>query len=325
MPSILITGANGFVGQELATGLLNACPDTRLTLTDVTVAPPVPPSAKPEDASRITSIKADLTSQAAVDELISSPSQYDAVYILHGIMSGASEANFDLGMKINFFSVHYMFERLRKVIPGIKVIFASSLAVYGPTPPGFKINERNIPPLPTSSYATAKIATELLLNDYSRRGFLDGRSVRLPTVTVRAGAPTGAASSFASGIIREPLKGEKSVIPVKMDTELWICSPYVVVENMIYAKDIPKERFGDSRAVNLPGIKVSVTEMLEVLEQVGGKEKRALVEEKYDEAVDRIVQGWSPDFDITWAKELGFKEDISFLESVKRYARDHVH
>lgn len=147
MPSILITGANGFVGQELATGLLNACPDTRLTLTDVTVAPPVPPSAKPEDASRITSIKADLTSQAAVDELISSPSQYDAVYILHGIMSGASEANFDLGMKINFFSVHYMFERLRKVIPGVKVVFASSLAVYGPTPPGFKINERNIPPL----------------------------------------------------------------------------------------------------------------------------------------------------------------------------------
>ncbi|EEQ33757.1 hypothetical protein McanMca71_003895 [Microsporum canis] len=324
MASILITGANGFVGQELAGGLLNACPNVRLTLTDVTVAPPVPASAKPEDAGRITSLKADLTSQAAVDELISSPSQYDVVYILHGIMSGASEANFDLGMKINFFSIHYMFERLRKVIPGVKVVFASSLAVYGPTPPGFMINERNLPPLPTSSYATAKIATELLLNDYSRRGFLDGRSVRLPTVTVRAGAPTGAASSFASGIIREPLKGEKSTMPVRRDTELWICSPYVVVENMIYAKDIPKEKFGDSRAVNLPGIKVSVQEMLQVLEQVGGKEKRALVEEKYDETIDKIVQGWSPNFDITWAKELGFKEDMSFLESVKRYISEHV-
>ncbi|KAK2747731.1 hypothetical protein FQN57_001761 [Myotisia sp. PD_48] len=323
--SILITGASGFVGQELATALLHDTPmTTMLTLTDVLGEPPIPSGVLPEHKHRIESVEADLTSQQAVDELICSSSRYDAVYLLHGIMSSGSEANFDLGMKVNLFATQYILDRLRHTMPGVKVIFASSLAVYGPTAPGFVINERNLPPHPTSSYGTEKLVIELLLNDYSRRGFLDGRCVRLPTVTVRAGAPTQAASSFASGILREPLNGQKSVLPVKRDTDLWICSPYIVVQNLVYAKEIPAEEFGDSRSVNLPGIKVSVDEMLSVLEQVGGKEKRDLVEEKYDEHTDKIVQGWSPNFDISWAKQLGFVEDISLLDSVKRYVNDHV-
>ncbi|PGH12065.1 hypothetical protein AJ80_06884 [Polytolypa hystricis UAMH7299] len=322
--SILITGAGGFVGQELAAALLKTTPpETELTLTDVISAPPIPASAQ-EHASRVTSVQADLTSPSVVDNLISASYRYDVVYLLHGIMSSGSEANFDLGMKVNLTATMYLLERLRTTMPGVKVVFTSSLAVYGPTEPGFVINEGNIPQIPTSSYGTQKIMVELLLNDYSRRGLLDGRSVRLPTVTVRAGKPTQAASSFASGILREPLNGEKSVLPVKKDTELWICSPYTVVRNLVYAKDIPKEKFGDSRSVNLPGIKVSVQEMLGVLEQVGGREKRALVEEKYDEEVDKIVQGWSPNFDISWAKKLGFSEDMSLLESVRRYAEDYV-
>lgn len=322
--SILITGAGGFVGQELCSALLNTTPaDTHITIADV-VPPPFPASAAHEQASRVKSVQADLTSQSAVDNLISPSSRYDAVYLLHGIMSSGSEANFELGMKVNLSATQYIFERLRRTMSGVKVIFTSSLAVYGPTEPGFVIHERNTPQIPTSSYGTEKMVVELLLNDYSRRGFLDGRSVRLPTVTVRAGAPTQAASSFASGILREPLNGEKSVLPVKRDTDLWICSPYTVVKNLVYAKDIPAEAFGDSRSVNLPGIKVSVQEMLDVLEQVGGKEKRALVEEKYDEDIDVIVQGWSPNFDISWARKLGFSEDMSLLESVKRYATDHV-
>ncbi|EEH50688.2 uncharacterized protein PADG_06767 [Paracoccidioides brasiliensis Pb18] len=320
--SILISGAGGFVGQELTASLLNTtAADTTLTITDVTSAPQIPASAR-QHYSRVTSIQADLTVHSAVDSLINPSSRYDVVYILHGIMSSGSEANFDLGMSVNLFATQYILDRLRKTIPGVKVVFASSLAVYGPTASGFVITERNMPQLPTSSYGTQKMIVELLVNDYSRRGFLDGRAVRLPTVTVRAGAPTQAASSFASGILREPLNGIKSVLPVKKETELWICSPYTVVKNLMHAKDVPKEAFKDSRSVNLPGIKVSVQEMLDVLEKVGGKEKRALVEERYDEDIDRIVQGWSPNFDIAWAKTLGFHEDMSLLESVRMYANE---
>ncbi|EEH34369.1 hypothetical protein PAAG_05418 [Paracoccidioides lutzii Pb01] len=322
--SILISGAGGFVGQELTASLLNTtAADTTLTITDVTSAPQIPASAR-QHYSRVTSIQADLTVHSVVDSLINPSSRYDVVYILHGIMSSGSEANFDLGMSVNLFATQYILDRLRKTMPGVKVVFASSLAVYGPTAPGFVITEWNMPQMPTSSYGIQKMIVELLVNDYSRRGFLDGRAVRLPTVTVRAGAPTQAASSFASGILREPLNGIKSVLPVKKETELWICSPYTVVKNLIHAKNVLKEAFGDSRSVNLPGIKVSVQEMLDVLEKVGGKEKRALVEERYDEDIDRIVQGWSPNFDIAWAKTLGFHEDMSLLESVRMYANEYV-
>ena len=127
-----------------------------------------------------------------------------------------------------------------------------------------------------------------------------------------------------SGIIREPLEGKKSILPVKSDAEMWICSPYTVVKNLVYAKDIPKEAFGNSRSVNLPGLKVSVQEMLDALEDVGGKEMTALVEEKYDEEIDKIVQGWPSNFDTTWACKLGFSEDIPFLDTVKRYASQYA-
>lgn len=174
--------------------------------------------------------------------------------------------------------------------------------------------------MPSSSYGSAKLVIETLLNDYSRRGFIDGRAVRLPTVTVRAGQPTQAASSFASDIIREPFNGKKAILPVSKSTELWICSPYTVVKNLLHARTIPKEAFGVSRSVNLPGLKVSVQEMLDALEEIGGKERRALVEEKYDADIDRIVQTWTPNFNTARAIELGFSEDVSMVENIRQYA-----
>ncbi|KAL4934299.1 bifunctional SDR family oxidoreductase/M16 family metallopeptidase [Aspergillus undulatus] len=316
--SIVITGAGGYVGQELASALLSSNPSTTVTLADV-VEPTIPPSAS-EHASRAKCIKADLTSQSEVDALFTPSNPYDTVYLLHGIMSSGAEANFELGVRVNLDATRYILDRLRTVQPGVKVVFTSSLAVYGLAPKGFVIDETNFPPVPESSYGTQKLMIELLLNDYSRRGFLDGRAVRLPTVTVRAGKPTQAASSFASGIIREPFNGERAVLPVNRDVEMWVCSPYTVVKNLIHAAAVPGEAFGESRSVNLPGIVVSVQEMLDALEEVGGKEKRALVEEKYDADVDRIVQTWSPHFDPARALKLGFSEDISILENVRRYA-----
>ncbi|EAW07412.1 SDR family oxidoreductase [Aspergillus clavatus NRRL 1] len=316
--SIIITGAGGYVGQELAAALLSSSPDATVILTDV-VAPTVPASAA-QHASRVKSIQADLTVPSVVDELFTESNRYDTVYLLHGIMSSGAEANFELGMRVNLDATRYILDRLRATMPGVKVVFTSTLAVYGLAPAGFVIDETNFPPVPLSSYGSAKLIMETLLNDYSRRGFLDGRAVRLPTVTVRAGAPTQAASSFASDIIREPFNGKKAILPVSRTTELWICSPYTVVKNLLHAREIPKEAFGDSRSVNLPGLKVSVQEMLDALEEIGGKEKRELVEEKYDADVDRIVQTWTPNFDTARAYKLGFSKDISMVENIRQYA-----
>ncbi|KAF9890361.1 hypothetical protein FE257_006028 [Aspergillus nanangensis] len=316
--SIIITGANGFVGQELAAALLAQNPETTVTLTDV-VAPTLPTAAAAH-ASRAKCVQADLTSSKVVDEIFNETHRFDTIYLLHGIMSSGAEANFELGMRVNLDSTRYILDRLRAVMPGVKVVFTSSLAVYGVSPPGFVIDESNLPPVPLTSYGTQKLMVEFILNDYSRRGFLDGRSVRLPTVTVRAGKPTQAASSFASGIIREPLNGQKSEVPVSRSTELWICSPYTVVKNLMHAREVPKEAFGEFRTVNFPGLKVTVQEMLDVLESVGGSERRALVEDKYDADIDAIVQTWPPNFNTTRAKKLGFSEDMSLEANIRGYA-----
>lgn len=316
--SILITGASGYVGQELAAGLLSNSPDIQVTLTDV-VEPTVPASSSAHK-DRVKTVQADLTSPKVVDGLINETNRFDTVYLLHGIMSSGAEANFDLGLKVNFDATRYILDRLRTTTPGVRVVFTSSLAVYGPAPPGLLIDETNFPPVPSSSYGSQKLMIETLLNDYSRRGFLDGRCVRLPTVTVRAGKPTQAASSFASDIIREPFNGKKAVLPVSQETEMWICSPYTVIKNLLHARNVPKDAFGASRTVNLPGLKVSIREMLEALEQVGGQERRALVEEKYDPAIDRIVQSWTPNFSTARAKKLGFSEDVPMVENIRQYA-----
>ncbi|PYH68280.1 bifunctional SDR family oxidoreductase/M16 family metallopeptidase [Aspergillus vadensis CBS 113365] len=306
--SILITGASGYVGQELAAALLTTLPSSTVTLTDV-VLPTVPKSAT-QHASRAQCIEADLTNPSVVDSLITSTNPYDTIYLLHGIMSSGSEANFELGMRVNLDATRYILDRLRIVTPGVKVVFTSSLAVYGLAPPGYIINESNFPAVPSSSYGSQKLIIETLLNDYSRRGFLDGRAVRLPTVTVRAGKPTQAASSFASDIIREPFNGRPAVLPVAKETEMWICSPATVVKNLVKAREIPAEKFGDSRSVNLPGLK-----------SIGGKERRGLVEERYDADIDRIVQTWTPNFDTKRALELGFVGDVSMRENVEMYAK----
>ncbi|KAE8422426.1 Metalloenzyme, LuxS/M16 peptidase-like protein [Aspergillus pseudocaelatus] len=317
--SILITGANGYVGQELASALLSSSPDITVTLTDI-VTPAVPAATAAQNTSRVKCVQADLTSPKVVDEMFTESHRFDTVYLLHGIMSSGSEANFELGMRVNLDATRYILDRLRAVMPGVKVVFTSSLAVYGLAPAGFVIDETNFPPVPSSSYGSQKLIIETLLNDYSRRGFLDGRAVRLPTVTVRAGQPTQAASSFASDIIREPFNGKKAILPVSKETEMWICSPYTVVKNLLHAKDIPKEAFGESRSVNLPGLKVSIQEMLDALEEIGGKERRALVEEKYDADVDKIVQTWTPNFKTDRAIKLGFSEDVPMIENIRQYA-----
>lgn len=318
---VLVTGAGGFIGKEVATALIS-CPNvTALTLTDV--AQPSPPSINvaPDHPVKISCVAADLTHHDACAKLFTA--EVDVVYLLHGIMSGAAEANLDLGLKVNLDSIRQIVDILRRVKPGVKVIYPSSLAVFGPSGPGEMVDERTIP-LPRSSYGAQKLMCETLLNDYSRRGLLDARILRLPTVVVRPGQPSGAASSFASAIIREPLKGENTVLPVSRDLEMWVCSPRTVVKNMIVALDVPAESFhGVNRVVNLPGLTVTIAQMLEALRHVGGEEKLRLVEEKRDPAIEMIVAYWPSRFDTRWAKKLGFLDDTTVVGTVQAYVEDY--
>lgn len=314
---ILITGAAGFIGQELAATLLLGSPNCRLLLTDV-VTPSVPVTAA-DHASRVNSTKCDLTDPAALDSLLGTYKSYAAIYLLHGLMSGGAEANLELGWCVNLDSHRNAIDYLRKHNPGTVVVFPSSLAVYGPSSKG-DVSSESTTPLPQSSYGAQKLMIEIYLNDMSRRGLLDGRIVRLPTIIVRPGAPSAAASSFASSIVREPLKGEESILPVARDLEMWVCSPDTVVSNLVLVKDVPARQFGPSRVLNLPGITVTVQDILNGLETVAGPKTAALVREELDPKVEAIVGSWPARFDTKRAESLGMTPDISLSENFARFA-----
>ncbi len=315
--NILITGAAGFIGQALTVALIESSPRIRLVITDV-IEPPVPESVS-QHGDRITTVKSDLTSPSAVDSLLSA-TRFSAAYLLHGLMSGGAEANLELGWRVNWDSHRAVIDCLRARVPGTVVVFPSSLAVYGPSSPGGGgVTSEATCPVPQSSYGAQKLMVETYLGDFSRRGLIDGRVVRLPTVIVRPGAPSAAASSFASGIVREPLRGERAILPVARDLEMWVCSPRTVVRNLVYVKGIPKERFGISRVVNLPGITVSVGQILQALEAVGGSGALDLVDEAPDPKIEAIVGSWPARFDITRAEELGMEGDCSLVETVQAF------
>jgi nucleoside-diphosphate-sugar epimerase len=311
---ILITGAGGFIGQILAKELLNDQSNT-LILTDI-FEPKIPPgSQNPQNA---TTIKADLYSESTsvVDASL------DAAFLFHGIMSSGAEANFELGYKVNLDATRNVLETLRTTVPGVRVIYASTEAVYG-NPLPRQITESHLP-TPESSYGTQKMITELLINDYTRRGYINGFSLRFPTISVRPGAPTAAASSFISGIIREPLNGKECIVPLKdREWSHWMCSPRTLVYNLQVALKLPRESLPlHMRSVNVPGFKVTVQDMLDALVEVGGGDKLQFVKEEDDEFLKKILYSWADDFDNSLGLRLGMKQDRSFVQSVRDYKED---
>lgn len=316
---ILITGAAGFIGQILTKKLLND-PTHTLTLTDIH-EPPIPHDVKhPENVQTIT---ADLLTSTGADSVISST--LDAVYAFHGIMSSGAEADFDLGMRVNVDATRNLLESVRRTCrPGVvRVIYASSQAVYGQPLPA--VVDDSVTPTPQSSYGAEKVICETLVNEYTRRGFVNGFVLRFPTISVRPGKPTAAASSFLSGMIREPLAGKECVVPVEdRGFKSWLCSPRTLVWNLLHTLTLERDALpAHIRQINVPGICVSVQDMMDALERVGGKDKLAFIKEKEDPALKAILLSWPTRFDNSQAYSLGFKPDDSFEQAVTDYQSEN--
>ncbi|KAI0330180.1 NAD(P)-binding protein [Cubamyces sp. BRFM 1775] len=313
---VLITGAGGFLGTLLARALLSDAmtPNVKLVLVDV-----VEPKA-PAGASAIT-IKADLSDPTQAEGLFKTEFGVpDTVYCLHGIMSRGSEDHFDFGIKVNVDSVRTVLDATRHAGAQsgtlIKFIFTSSLAVYGGTLP--PVVTPDTIATPQGAYGMAKLVDEIFINEYTRRGFVDGRILRLPTIVVRAGAPSAATSSFMSGIIREPLRGEESVCPIGdsldspvLDTlAFWVASPEMTIRNIVFAKHVPADNYlAHTRVVCLPGFTTTAREEIAALEQVAGKEAVAKIRFEDDPTNRRIVSSWPARFDNSYALGLGFAVD----------------
>lgn len=315
---ILIIGAGGMIGARLArrlaaTGRIGDQPVTRLTLADR-----VPPSA-PEAACPVDCLKADIT--CARDRQALLATRPDVIFQLAAIVSGAAEADFDLGYRVNLGGVQALLEDIRQARSCPVVVSTSSVAVFGGALPDPVPDDHHL--TPQSSYGTQKAMAELLLADHSRRGHLDGRTVRLPTITVRPGQPNAAASSFVSGIIREPLAGQRATLPVPRDTGLWVASPDCAVDTLIHAGGLRRGALGPGCAVNGRGLTVTAGEMLEALQRLAGPEVAALVDDQPDPAIAAIVTSWPRAFACEAARALSFPADDSIDAIIATHIRDH--
>jgi nucleoside-diphosphate-sugar epimerase len=319
---ILITGGAGFLGQRLAGEVLargelkgpdgQPQPITELVLLDVVAASGF------SDDSRVRAEVGDIAERSVLERLIDG--QTSVIFHLAAIVSGQAEADFDLGMRINLDASRLLLEtcRLRGHHP--RVVSTSSVAVYGGDMPDMVRNDTALNP--QSSYGTQKAIAELLLNDYTRRGFVDGRVLRLPTISVRPGKPNAAASSFASGIIREPLNGEAAVCPVAGSTRLWLLSPRKVIARLIAGLEIDAAALGNQRVLNLPGISVSVDEMVAALREVAGDAVVKRGEWQPDPRIEKIVGSWPGRWDTTRAEQLGLTGKKSFADVIRSYIED---
>jgi nucleoside-diphosphate-sugar epimerase len=311
---LIITGGAGFLGQQLAKALLHGpIAFDKLMLVDMVMPP------NPGHDDRVSCQQMDLSIDGAAASIITA--ETSLVFHLAAVVSSHAEKEFDLGMTVNFDMTRQLLEACRHQKPGIRFVFASSLAVFGGPLPTLVDDTTAV--TPRSSYGIQKAMSELLVNDYSRKNFVDGRVLRLPTICVRPGKPNLAASSFVSSIIREPLNGESAICPVSPDLSLWLSSPATIIDNILKAATMDSAAFGDWRTVNLPGIGVTVQQMLDSLERLTDRETVNRVELKPDPAIDAIVSSWPGTIDNTRALGMGFRVDTSFDQFITQYLTLH--
>jgi nucleoside-diphosphate-sugar epimerase len=305
--NILITGGGGFLGARLARALRQRDPKNRITLLDVQF-----PAGLDE---QFDCVAGDLASPEVIAKALKPDT--DSVYHLASVVSGGAEQDFDLGYRVNLDGTRHLLEACRKLAKPPKLVFTSSVAAFGGVMP--EVLDDSTTPTPQTSYGTQKVCCEYLIADYTRKGMIDGRSLRLPTIVVRPGKPNLAASSFASGIIREPLTGVDAACPVPDTTGVWILSPRRVVEAFMHAHDLPASAWPSSRVVNLPGITLTVREMLDAMGRVAGADAVKRVKFVPDQRIQDIVKTWPVRFRTDRADAMGFKADPGFEEVVRDF------
>lgn len=318
MKNIVVTGGAGFLGSRLIRRLLASQGKIGMPIFEEIIS--VDLVDCPVQDSRVKSVTGDIADSVFAQKIITKGTV--AVYHMAAVLSGQSEAEFDVGMRVNIDGTRALLEAARKTEETPRFIFTSSLAVFGGQMP--HIVPETLALLPQSSYGAEKAVGEILVGDYSRKGFVDGRVCRLPTIVVRPGKPNSAASSFASGIIREPLNGIASNNPVPPATRMWLSSPNIAVENLVHAICVDAQKLGINRILNLPGLCVSVETMLNSLENVAGKKIRDLVTAIPEQRVIDIVCSWPGDFDVQRPLALGFVQDNDFDSIVHQYRDEFV-
>lgn len=320
--NILITGAAGFLGTLLTQELLKRAQLCGRSIKSLVLTDLFAPS-RPEITSHplVRTDVGDLLTR--IDGLC--VNNYDAVFHFASAVSGECEADFDLGLRSNLDTTRKLLDALRaqQVRSGFAPLFffASSVAVFGSDPalPLSDVVRDGTLPTPQSSYGIHKFICEQLIADYTRKGYIDGRVARLMTVSVRPGRPNGAASSFLSGIVREPLSGVAAVCPVELTTEVALSSPNNTIAGILKVVEASREQFGGRTALNLPALTVTVGEMLQALKDVAGTEVAALVTVQPDATIKRIVGGWPPRFDCQRTHQLGLKPDASYRAVIEQY------
>lgn len=320
---VLITGGAGFLGRRLATRLLQkgALKNTEAreeAIDKIVLFDQIPASGF--DDPRIEVLTGNVSDPETLARAVDVKT--NAIFHLAAVVSSQAEADFDLGMSINIDASRRLFETCRKLGHRPRVIFASSVAVYGGELP--EVVQDDTALLPQSSYGMQKAVVELLLSDYSRRGFIDGRAFRLPTISVRPGKPNKAASSFASGIIREPLNKEEAICPVTPDEQLWLLSPRQAIECLIHGHDLGIEAFGERPVLNLPGVSVTVREMVDALAKVAGEAATRHIRWETDPSIQRIIHSWPKRWNMSRARALGFTGDANFESIVRAFIKDDM-
>lgn len=319
---VMIMGAAGMIGRKLTErirrdGTLAGKAVKRLTLVDV-----IAPEVLAPFPGAVTTETADLSAAGTAERLVAL--RPDVIFHLAAVVSGEAEADFDKGYRVNLRGTEELFEAIRQVGASYKprVVFTSSIAVFGAPFPD-KISDTFLS-APLTSYGTQKAICELLLSDYSRRGFFDGVGIRLPTICIRPGKPNKAASGFFSNILREPLSGKEAILPVSPDVRHWFASPRAAVSFLLRAAAIDANALGTRRNLSMPGLSATVGEEIDALRKVAGEKAVALIRREPDETIIRIVAGWPRDFDASRAIALGFRAETSFEEIIRAHVEDEL-
>lgn len=319
---ILILGAGGMIGRKLTARLIRDGALGGHALSGLVLADVVETSLPAGAPAFTRNLVADMAMPGEAAKLIAA--RPDVIFHLAAIVSGEAEADFEKGYRVNFDATRALFEAIRLAGGGYKprLVFASSIAVFGaPFPDAIPDDFFSTP---YSSYGTQKAMAELLVNDYSRRGFFDGISLRLPTICIRPGKPNAAASGFYSGILREPLAGKETMLPVDDSLRHWFASPRAAIGFLIHAATMDLAPLGRRRALNLPGVSATVGEEIEALRRAAGDAAVALIKRVPDPTIVKLVEAWPRNFDPARARQLGFTADASMDEIIAIHRADEL-